>query len=114
MILAHEPDRGGDGGGDPGGRVVAGDLFPEADADQPAARRDLLHQRVGKVPLRRALAVDAAMADHHRHVDHVQHVARHLRRGMGEVDDHLLLDHLADHQTAEIRQPLRRARLPVE
>ncbi len=96
------------------GRRVAGHLLPKADADQPALGGDMAHQVVGEIALGGAVAIGAGMADDDRHIDHLQHLARHLGRGMGEVDDDAFCDHRRHHLAPEIGQPAAHARLAMQ
>ena len=89
MIRTHRVDAGLDHLGNARGRdVVTGHFGPVSHADHAARGRNLAHQIVGKVAFDRAKAVNAAVADNHRHVRHRQHVAGHLGRRMRQVQHH--------------------------
>ena len=104
VVLSGDLDRGCDGLGHVGGRRSADHVRPDPDADDPARLRDVRDQIVGQVAGAGAMAGDAGMGQDRPRARNGQHVAHHLRAGMGHVDDHPARDHRVRHLTPEIGQ----------
>jgi hypothetical protein len=103
-VLAEQGHRGIERRGDPRRTRVADRLGPEADPDEPAARRDALHQRIGNVARTRAMAVGAGVADQQRRVGRGQHVLDHRGRGMRDVDHDPAAQHLGERRAPELAE----------